>query len=61
MKDCTEIAALVSRSSNVGSIIVSPGHKLCRKFLSPDSDINISAKKVKGEKQARKIGWFSPD
>ncbi|MDQ3041578.1 MAG: hypothetical protein M3R11_04255 [Acidobacteriota bacterium] len=30
VKDCTEMTALASRSSSVGSIIMSLGHKLCR-------------------------------
>jgi hypothetical protein len=60
MKVCTESPASVSRSSNVGSIIVSPGHQLCRSFFRLLSTITLERQMVNGkwetENGKRKVG-----
>jgi hypothetical protein len=43
-------AASASRSSSVGSIIVSFDDEPCRKDLSPDNDCSICRRKIKRKK-----------
>jgi len=47
LKDCTETAASVSRSSSVGSIIVSSGDELRRKFFRLKSIVTQQKKSKK--------------
>jgi len=45
VKDCTEMAALASRSSSVGSIMDDAWSRASQKFSTPEKDCSIVAEK----------------